>query len=230
MSSPLPLKNHTIVFDLDGTLVHTAPDLLNALNRALSISNFKTVPAEAAYGMIGLGAKAMIRAGIAHQNAIADEALVDGLFDIFLEYYEANIAEHSQPYPGCRTALERLGAAGATLAICTNKRQGLADRVLASLSLTEYFAAVVGADSVTHPKPAGEHLTDTIHRAGRPLMNCLMIGDSQTDETAADNAGLPFLFVPFGYGPIGPDRTGERTILNHYDDLSVDMIKAITAA
>ena len=223
-SSSTVLKNHTIVFDLDGTLVDTAPDLQIALNHTLSRFGFDTVPPEAAASLIGHGAKAMIRAGISHQSRSACDETIDDMFDVFLEYYVNNIAIRSKAFPGCIAALERLAGAGAILAVCTNKRQNLAYTLLEELGMSDFFAAIVGADSVTHRKPAADHILQTLKRAEVSAQNAIMVGDSETDEKAALNAGLPFVFVPFGYGPAGKNTLAQATILHHYEEMTLPFI------
>lgn len=229
MANPRPLEKVTVVFDLDGTLVDTAPDLLSALNHTLEKFDFVSVPAEAAYSLIGHGAKAMIRAGLLHQEAEIDEFQIEVMFDVFLEHYIQNIAVASRPFPGCVAALERLAAAGAKLAVCTNKRQNLAEALLEALDLSQHFAAIVGADSVPSPKPDGGHIRETLSRAGHKAGTAIMIGDSETDEKAARDAELPFVFVPMGYGPISDQTRLQGCVLNHYDDLSVARVAKLLA-
>lgn len=218
------LKNHTIVFDLDGTLVDTAPDLQIALNHTLGKFGFDTVPSEAVASLIGHGAKAMIRAGLSHQYRTAPDEQVDEMFEVFLDYYVNNIASGSRPFPGCIEALDRLAGAGATLAVCTNKRQNLADTLLEELGMHDHFAAIVGADSVAHRKPNADHILQALDRTGRQAEKAIMIGDSETDEKAALNAGLPFVFVPFGYGPAGENTLRQATILNHYGEMTIPYV------
>lgn len=222
-----PLEDATIVFDLDGTLVNTAPDLQATLNHVLETSGFAPVKPEVSQGFIGSGAKAMLRAGLEHQNIVPDAHTLDGMFDLFLSHYASHIAVQSHPYEGCVDALSRLAAAGAVLAVCTNKKQRLAEILLDTLGLTSRFAAIVGADSVDKRKPDAMHLHETLRRAGRTQARALMIGDSDTDEKAALNTGLPFLFVPFGYGPIDQSTHSQRSVLNHYDDLSVALVEGL---
>ncbi|MEO0881430.1 MAG: HAD hydrolase-like protein [Pseudomonadota bacterium] len=218
------LSGYTIVFDLDGTLVDTAPDLIGALNHTLIASGFGPVPDMAVSDLIGSGAKAMIRAGLNHQKAGPGEQDIDRMFDVFLDHYLKNIAIKSKPYPGCERALSRLEDAGAILCVCTNKKQNLAEELLHRLGLSDRFASIVGADSVPQRKPDGRHILTTIERARGDQGIAVMIGDSLTDERAAHGAGLPFILCPFGYGPIGPEPIGHRTVLNSYDDLTADYI------
>ncbi|MCL4165007.1 UNVERIFIED_CONTAM: hypothetical protein GTU68_065059, partial [Idotea baltica] len=189
----------TIVFDLDGTLVDTAPDLLNALNHVLDKTGHKPVPMDAIHSMIGSGAKAMIRKGLSAQDASLPDEEIAALWHDFIAHYTANMTVGSRPFPGVVETLETLASEGAILAVCTNKLQVLSDKLLDALDLQRHFASVVGADSVPNHKPHGDHILLTINAAGGMPARAIMVGDSQTDKKAARNAGLPFVFVPFGY-------------------------------
>ena len=217
------LAGFTIVFDLDGTLIDTAPDLVAALNVCLSDAGFAPVPAPIVQGQIGLGSVAMIEAGLAFQNADLDTAEIDQLRSVFLDHYAANTANRSRPYPGVLAALDRLEDAGATLAICTNKPQGLADTLLGELDIAHRFKAVIGSDSVPNRKPHPDHILQTLDLAGGDHSRAIMVGDSDPDEKAAQRAGLPFIFVPFGYGPIGTAQN-KRLELEDYSKLTSEFI------
>lgn len=230
MASTRALDGLTIVFDLDGTLVDTAPDLIGALNHTLTTSGLRTVPDMAVSELIGSGAKAMIKAGLAHQNAELPDDQIDDMFTTFLDFYIENIAIDSRPYEGCEAALSKLTSAGATLAVCTNKRQNLADTLLLKLGLADRFEAIVGADSVPNRKPDPGHIREAIRRAGRSQSDAIMVGDSLTDERAAHGAGLPFILCPFGYGPVDETPPGHRFVLKRYADLTGEMALQITEA
>lgn len=218
------LQHVTIIFDLDGTLVNTAPDLQAALNQTLKKHGHAPVGPEVSQSLIGRGAKAMLTAALAYQGVTAPSARLQLMFEDFLTTYTINIDTFSAPYPGCVAALDRLTEAGALLAICTNKTQRLADHLIQSLDMDNYFAAIVGADSVPNRKPHGDHIRETLVRAGARSPLALMIGDSETDERAARNAELPFLFVPFGYGPIGSPSGESRYVLDDFNKLTVETI------
>jgi len=222
-----PLSGMTVVFDLDGTLVNTAPDLQATLNHVLAAHGYTPVKPDITDALIGNGAKAMLRAGLGHQGTCPSERQLDDMFTLFLKHYSENIAVHSQPYEGCVMALDRLDQAGATLAVCTNKTQSLADQLLKTLNLHDRFACVIGADSVPDKKPDAGHILETLKQAKGDQKRAIMVGDSQTDERAARNAELPFLYVPFGYGPLNKDKSHISAVLDHYNHLSVDMVVQI---
>ncbi len=214
-----PFEGWTVVFDLDGTLVDTAPDLLAALNHVLGHLGLAPVALPAVATMIGHGARAMIETGLAQQGAALSPADMDRAFERFIGHYVDNIAVGSRPYTGAPEALDALAAGGAGLAVCTNKRQDLSDRLLGALDLTPRFRAIVGADRTVRRKPDAGHVLQAIAEAGGEPRRALFVGDSRTDERAARNAGLPFIFVPFGYESEPADALQPDAILGHYEAL-----------
>ncbi|MEL7453687.1 MAG: HAD-IA family hydrolase [Pseudomonadota bacterium] len=216
----------TLVFDLDGTLVETAPDLHAALNHTLAHKGLDPVTLETIRMMIGDGAKAMIRKGLAYHDVAIDHAEIDAeLWPQFLDYYAANITRLSRPFENSVACLSALKAAGATLAVCTNKAQGLAEQVLIGLGLETQFAAIVGGDELPVKKPDASHLLETIARSGGDQARAIMIGDSQTDEKAARNAGLPFVFVSFGYGTLSGQPYERIRSIDHWRDMQQALSK-----
>jgi phosphoglycolate phosphatase len=196
----------TVVFDLDGTLVETAPDLHAALNHTLAHKGLGPVTLESIRMMIGDGAKALIRKGLNHHGAEIDESEIDAeLWPRFLDHYLANITRLSSPFENCVSTLEALSADGAAMAVCTNKAQHLAEQVLSGLELDGFFAATVGGDALATKKPDAAHLLEAITRSGGRPDRAIMVGDAWTDEKAARNAGLPYVFVSFGYGALSDE-------------------------
>jgi len=210
----------TLVFDLDGTLVETAPDLHAALNHTLAHKGLSPVTLASIRMMIGDGAKAMIRKGLSHNHTDVEEDEIESeLWPIFLDYYAANISKHSHPFEGCSACLEQLSSAQATLAVCTNKAQTLAEKVLHELSLHHHFETIIGGDALPVKKPNAEHLLETVIRSGGDPARAIMVGDSETDEKAARNAGLPFVFVSFGYGSLSYPPNDQTRSINHWSDM-----------
>lgn len=223
----------TIAFDLDGTLVDTAPDLLGALNHVLTDAGLAPVDLPTVGTLIGNGARAMMEKGFGTQGVTLPAAEMDAAFDRFIAYYIENIAVGSRPFEGCVAALDALRAAGATLCVCTNKRQDLSERLIGDLGLTSRFAAILGADRATNRKPHQDHVFEAVQAAGGTPERALFVGDSRTDERAARNAGLPFLFVTFGYEAetvemISPDGVIDR-YAQLFDALSVLRDQAIAS-
>lgn len=209
----------TIAFDLDGTLVDTAPDLLGALNHVLGDAGLAPVDLPTIATLIGNGARAMMEKGFGVQGVTLPAAEMDAAFDRFIAYYVDNIAVGSRPFDGCPEALDALLDAGATLCVCTNKRQGLSDQLLEELGLSGRFAAVLGADRATNRKPHQDHVFEAIAAAGGKPERALFVGDSRTDERAARNAGLPFLFVTFGYEAEAIEDIAPDSVIGHYSEL-----------
>jgi phosphoglycolate phosphatase len=201
----------TIVFDLDGTLIDTAPDLVRTLNFILVQEGLAAVPIESARTMIGGGARGMIARALAAQGRNCSANEMERLYPAFIAHYAAHIAEHSRPFPHLETTLDRLAAAGHRLAVCTNKLEWLSLRLLQTLQLARHFAAICGQDTFGVQKPDPEIFRRTVQRAGGKPTRAIMVGDSRTDIDTARAAGVPVVAVEFGYSevPIGalrPDR------------------------
>lgn len=193
----------TVAFDLDGTLVDTAPDLAAALNHALAALGRPPVPAESVRAMVGQGARRLLERGLSAtgpQEAIP-ELVAQGL-PLFLAHYRANIAAMSRPFPGAAAVLDWLAGEGVRLAVCTNKPEALALALLDALGWRGRFAAVLGADSRPWRKPDPRHLIDTLAAAGGATAASVYVGDSATDSETARAARVPFVLVTHGYSEI----------------------------
>lgn len=217
--SASPLAGATIVFDLDGTLIETAPDLVGTLNVLLEREGIAPMPMASARKLIGQGARALLSRGFQSAGAPLPEARLNALFEDFLEHYLAHIADESRPFPGLIGAMDLLEAEGARLAVCTNKRTDLSLALLDALSLTQRFAAVVGGDLAPKQKPDASHLLTTIERAGGDPRRAVMVGDSASDAGAARAAGAPLVLVSFGYTEIPAAELGPDELIHHFDDL-----------
>ncbi len=207
-----PFRASRIVFDLDGTLVDTAPDLCAALNHALVSAGGAPLALEAVRHMVGAGARALIERGIAAHGGRLARLDREEMLAAFLRYYEAHIADRSRPFPGAGALLERLGAAGLSLGVCTNKPQALALALLDALDLRRHFAAVVGADAAPEKKPHPAHLRAVFERLGGDGP-AVMIGDSETDVAAARAFGIPVIAVDYGYSAIPPSELGADALI-----------------
>jgi phosphoglycolate phosphatase len=210
----------TVVFDLDGTLVDTAPDLIETLNVVFARDGLPPVEYAAARDMIGGGARRMIEMALKLEGRTLADGVVDRMFADFIEYYAAHIADRSQPFPGLDAALDRLAARGCRFAVCTNKLEGLSRLLLEALGLTSRFVAICGQDTFGIQKPDPEILRRTIEAAGGEMQRAVMVGDSGTDIATARNAGIPVVAVDFGYSEtpireLRPDR-----LISHFDQLA----------
>jgi phosphoglycolate phosphatase len=209
----------TIVFDLDGTLVDTAPDLVRTLNVILEGEHMAPVAYGAAVETVGAGARAMIDAAFASAGRAPTDAELDRLFEAFIAHYTAHIADHSRPFDGVEAALDRFAEAGWTLAVCTNKLEKMSRQLLGELGMTERFAAIAGPDTFGYRKPDPRHLTETIRVAGGSPDKAVMVGDSRFDIDVAKAAGIPVVAVNFGYTPVPVEELGPDRIIGHYDAL-----------
>lgn len=219
-----------IVFDLDGTLVDTAPDLLDSLNHCLGIAGLSAAAPAELRRFVGMGGRVMIeRAFAAQQRALTSERL-DELLAHFLEHYSDNIPGGSQPFPGVIAALDRLEAAGYAMAVCTNKYERLSTALIGSLGLDHRFAAICGQDTFAFRKPDPRHLTETIRMAGGDPARAIMVGDSRTDIDTARAAGIPVVAVDFGYTDRPVHEFSPSRIISHYDELTPDLTEGLLAA
>lgn len=214
------LDGWTVAFDLDGTLVDSAPDLIGTLNRLLADYDLPPRPVEAARHLVGHGAMALLRDGFLEAGAAWDEARAPGLFDRFIADYRAHIADHSQVFDGVVEALDQLAARGAILCVATNKRTDLSVALIQALGLARHFAFVAGPDAVDAKKPDGEHIRRAVQRAGGDPARAIMVGDSTTDTAAARDAGVPCAVVSFGYNDVPRDRLGGDVTIDHYATLN----------
>jgi phosphoglycolate phosphatase len=213
----IAMDTPTIVFDLDGTLIDTAPDLVDTLNVILRRYGLPALAFDDARPLIGFGARRMLEGGIAAAGgAKADR---DAMFDAFIAYYAEHVADRSRPFPGAETALDRLAAAGCRLAVCTNKLEWLSVRLLRALGLADRFAAICGQDTFGLQKPHPDALFGTLRKAGGSPNGAVMVGDSRTDIAAARACGIPVVAVDFGYSDVAPADLGADKIISHFNSL-----------
>ena len=223
------LDGATIAFDLDGTLVDTAPDLVGTLNMLLKEEGLPPLALTEARPFIGRGAKWLIERGFQAAGAPLEEARAPELFDRFIAHYLAHIADESQPFPGVVAALDELKAQGARLAVCTNKRTDLSVALLDALDLSRRFDAVIGADAAPAPKPDPRHLTTAVAAAGGVMERAILVGDAGTDAGAARAAGAPLVLVSFGYTEVPARDLQPDLLIDHFDEL-VDGCARLLAA
>jgi len=212
----------TIIFDLDGTLVDTAPDLLDSLNHCLALARMDRVDEARLRGYVGMGGKVMIeRAFAAQGRPLAEEHLAE-LLAAFLEHYSDNMPGRSLLFPGVDAAMGRFEAAGWTLGVCTNKYEAMSRKLLLGLGLDKRFAAICGQDTFAFRKPDPRHLVETIRLAGGDPQRAVMIGDSRTDIDTAKSAGIPVVAVDFGYTDRHVREFEPSLVISHYDELTVE--------
>jgi phosphoglycolate phosphatase len=209
----------TVVFDLDGTLVDTAPDLINALNFVLVREGMPAIPLSSARNMIGAGARRMLERGIEADGRAVSVADIDRMTKDFVDHYADHIAEASRPFEGLEAALDDLAGRGYQFAVCTNKLEWLSKKLLDELGLSARFSAICGADTFGISKPDPTILQQTVARAGGELSSTIMVGDAGPDIGVARRVGVPVIGVEFGYtevpiADLKPDR-----LIGHMRDL-----------
>ncbi len=213
------MPSPTIIFDLDGTLVDTAPDLIETLNVIFAREGLPPVPYDAARNAIGGGAKTMIARGIEAEGRVFPAQKLEQMFVDFIAYYSEHVADRSRPFPGLIDALDTLAARGCRFAVCTNKLEKLTVLLLTELKLADRFVAICGQDTFGVQKPDPEILRRTIAAAGGTLGHTVMIGDSNTDVRAARAAGVPVIAVDFGYSERPIAEFGPDQIISHFSQL-----------
>jgi len=209
----------TLVFDLDGTLVDTAPDLIDALNFVLEREGWPAVPLQAARTMIGAGARKLIERGLELEGRAASTVDINRMTADFIEYYAAHIADGSRPFDGLEIALDELSARGFRFAVCTNKLEWLSKRLLDELGLSTRFAAICGADTFGVAKPDPAILQQTVSRAAGKMSSTIMVGDAGTDIGVARRAGVPVIGVSFGYTDVPIVELKPDRLIHHMRDL-----------
>jgi phosphoglycolate phosphatase len=212
----LPL---TVVFDLDGTLVDTAPDLIDALNFVLQREGLAPVPLQSARGMIGAGARKLIERGLEVEGREVSSSELARLTDDFIAYYAEHIADSSRPFDGLVAALDDLEGRGYRLAVCTNKLEWLSKRLLDQLNLSARFAAICGADTFGVSKPDPAILRQTVARAGGGMSSVIMVGDAGPDVGVARRAGVPVIGVSFGYTEVPMAELKPDRVIDHFNEL-----------
>jgi phosphoglycolate phosphatase len=219
----------TIVFDLDGTLIDTAPDLIDTLNVVFAREGLPPVPYETARCLIGGGARMMIAGGMQVEGATITPEKLDRLFADFIAHYTEHIAVRSRPFPGLTDALDTLAGEGCRFAVCTNKLERLSVLLLDALKLTSRFAAICGQDTFGVQKPDPEVLRRTITAADGDPRRAIMIGDSLTDIRTARAAGIPVIAVDFGYSERPVAEYGPDHVISHFGELNA-AVAVISAA
>lgn len=222
------LKDATIAFDLDGTLVDSAPDLIESVNAVLTAEGLRPLGYEEGRPFISRGARWLLQWGLELAGEPEPAARTAALFGRFIAYYSEHVADKSRPFPGVLDALQILKGAGAKLVVCTNKPTGLSRTLLVKLELAGMFDGVVGMDAVTAPKPDAAHLMEAVEAVRGDLARTIMVGDADTDAGTARAAGTPLILVDFGYTEIPAAELGPDILLHRFDDLVASCVALLT--
>lgn len=213
------LYGATIAFDLDGTLVDTAPDLVGALNTILAQEALPPLPFDEVRLMVGRGARALLERGFAAAGAPLGLDRAPTLVERFIAVYLDRIAHESAPFPGVVDVLGELRAAGARTVVCTNKLTNLSVALLDAVGLAPLFDAVIGADLAPAAKPDGRHVAAAIAAVGGDPARAVMVGDSVNDALGARNAGVPSVLVSFGYTEDPVETLGGDLVIHSFLDV-----------
>ncbi len=207
-----------LIFDLDGTLVDTAPDLMAATNHVLNLAGRASISDAQFRSFVGQGSRALIRLGLEATGGLLSETEIKKLQHEFLDFYGKNIAVHSKVFPGVVTLLELAQSSGLKLGVCTNKVEGLSNRLLHDIGLAKYFSAVVGGDTLPMMKPDIAPYVELAKRMKVFAKSTLMFGDSETDIRTAQNVGVPIIAVSFGYTNQHVSAFQPTHVIDHYDE------------
>ena len=222
------MKYSHIIFDLDGTFAHTAPDLLGTLGRITQRFSLKPISIDQFGQIIGHGAKAMIARSFELSDVELNEELHNELFDEFLKDYAENIANETYIFDGVLDAMSQLEDNGFAFSICTNKTERMARKLIETLGVADRFQSLTGGDTFSFKKPDARHLEETAGLANTNIAKCIMIGDSITDISAAKNANIPSIAVTFGYSDMPVNELGANIVIDDYSEL-VDAVAKIKA-
>jgi phosphoglycolate phosphatase len=194
----------TVLFDLDGTLVDTAPDLMRAHNHVMKKFGYPTKSTEEIRNLVGQGAGAMLGRSIWGQakkefGKVQNEKIKKEMIDAFVDYYGKNIINESTLINGVKEFLKWCKEKNISMAVCTNKQEHLAIDLLKKIGIYDYFEYVAGSNTFDYCKPDPRHLTNVIEILGGEIKRSIMIGDSETDANAAKNVGIPVILLEDGY-------------------------------
>jgi phosphoglycolate phosphatase len=211
------MAGFVLVFDLDGTLVDSVPDLRAALNEMLRERGRRPLSPPQVKRMVGDGVPLLVARALAASGA--DPAEATAALPRFLEIYEANAARLTRPYPGVPETLTALRGRGYRTAICTNKPQRATIAVLQGLDLLPLFDAIAGGDRFAVRKPESGHLLSLIAELGAAPAECAMIGDNENDAAVARTVGMPFVLMSYGYARVDPESLTADALLDHFAEL-----------
>lgn len=216
------------VFDLDGTLVDTGPDLVDTTNDVLAARGHPVVPPETIRHFIGIGARAMIEGALAASGIALPAEEIDAIYEDYLASYATRISRLSRPFPEMLACLDALDAAGVAMAVCTNKKERLARLLLDELGLLDRFVALSGGDTYGVSKPDPRHLLRTIADAGGTPGRTVYVGDSRVDRETAAGAGVPMVGVTYGYSDVPIATLSPERLLGPGEDVAAAVLDLLS--
>ncbi|MBL6933745.1 MAG: phosphoglycolate phosphatase [Rhodospirillales bacterium] len=208
-----------LLFDLDGTIIDSAPDVCASVNRVLETMDRPSISVEDTKMLVGFGARTLVEKTLEMTGQPGSEKDVDFLLSGFLESYRRNPSEHTVLFPGARAALDRFVASNMRLGICTNKPTATCFPVLEALDLGRYFDTVICGDTLEFRKPDPRHVFHTLDDMQVTVDEAAFIGDSEADIEAANSAGMPSVLVTFGYCHVPLDSLDANALIDHFDEL-----------
>ncbi|NQV43888.1 MAG: HAD-IA family hydrolase [Rhodospirillales bacterium] len=210
------MKDYTIIFDLDGTLIDSAPDVCRALNRTLTSTGRRPHSVDEVKTYLGHGARVLMELALEQTGGTPEDDIIDTLTDTFLDDYAQHPVVDSCVFPGVFECLAELSSKGAKLSICTNKPSITAGPVLRALGLDSQFEAIVCGDQVPDRKPSGAHILAAITAVGGNPEASIMVGDSENDILAAIDLGVPSIAVTFGYAHAPYTELGAHELVDDF--------------
>ena len=219
-------ENLSVCFDLDGTLIDTAPDLVRVLNTVIAEESLPETQFDEARKAVGFGSRALITGALSRADRDVSDARIDELQQLFLKLYAENICQLSTPFPGVVATLKAMKQNGAELSVCTNKPGHLARPLMEELGLSALFVRTVGGDDLTRNKPYADHIWKAAgHRGHRRKI--VMVGDSLPDVLSARNAKAPCIVMTYGYSTIPVVKLGANRILRNFRDIPAAITQLI---
>jgi phosphoglycolate phosphatase len=222
--------DHIVLFDLDGTLIDSAPGVAWSLNRALADDGRAPLSVDRVKDLVGKGAHYLVADALEDTGGMIDDAHRDRIKDAFLQIYSENPIQDTIVFPGVMGVLEALRDDNVAMALCTNKPKKTTMPVLDAFGLTPFFPVVLCGDEVENRKPDGRHLHDTIAMMGRTGAPAVMVGDSENDILAAHDAGIPSICVSFGYCHMPFDELKPTVLIDSFDDFAAALAGIVKGA
>ncbi len=210
----------TLLFDLDGTLADTAPDLHAAMNHVLVGRGYNAVAAHQINRLIGGGARMILQRGLAENGITLDDAALDAATEAMVLRYDRYIDVHTRLYPNVLPVLKNAKAAGIKLAVVTNKRENLSAKLLFRLGLHAFFDTLIGGDTLPQRKPEPHMIDEALRRLGESREHAIMVGDSEADTQAAKAAGVATICVSFGYRRVALAALGADAVIDDFSEFA----------